>query len=323
MLGVSLTRAQAPAWWPANAIYAADFVNRRYMRAGVPISEGSAISFSRSSSAWAQNAAGQWVEFGANQPRFTPGGLLLEPQRENLIRNNAMAGAVAGTPGTLPTHWARFRTGTLNEPAVVGTGNRDGVDYIDLRLSGTASGNNDLGVFQEAFLAVPPNAAYAASAFFQLISGTLLPATFAQFSCGRYLDGVYVSGSPVIDLRQSSDWSRGTFGDVVPPAGVNQIRPSVALRVPSGFSIDAILRIGWPQIELGVGASSAVMTSGSARVRSDDALVLQLPVPPGTISLEFDDGSVQTLPGLSSGAVVVPLPLMRTSVTKVLVVAGG
>lgn len=323
MLGVSLTRAQAPAWWPANAIYAADFVNRRYMRAGVPISEGSAISFGRSSSAWAQNAAGQWVEFGANQPRFTPGGLLLEPQRENLVRNNAMAGAMAGTPGTLPTHWARFRTGTLNEPAVVGTGNRDGVNYIDLRLSGTASGNNDLGVFVDTFLTVPSIAAYSGSGFFQLISGSLIPTTFAYCSCGRYLDGAYVSGSPVIDLRTISDWSRGTFGDVVPSAGVNQIRPSVALRVPSGLSIDAVLRVGWPQIELGLSASTPVMTSGSAKVRSDDTLTLQLPASPGTISLEFDDGSVQTLPGLGSGIFAIPLPLVRTSVRKLSVVASA
>lgn len=268
MLGISLTQAQAPAWWPANAVYAADFVNRRYMRNGVPISEGSAISFSRASSAWAQDAAGQWVEFGVNVPRFTAGGLVLEPQRENLIHNNAMAGAAAGTPGTLPTHWARFRTGTLNEPAVVGTGRRDGVDYVDLRLSGTASGNNDLGVFLDTFLTVAAEAAYSGSAFFQLVSGSLLPTTFAYCSCGRYLDGIYVSGSPVIDLRQSAGWSRGTFGDVVPSSGVNQIRPSVALRVPSGLSIDAILRIGWPQIEFGLSASTAVVTAGSARARS-------------------------------------------------------
>ena len=323
MLGVSLTRAQAPAWWPPNAIYAADFVNRRYMRAGVPISEGSAISFSRSSSAWAQNAAGQWVEFSANQPRFTPGGLLLEPQRENLIRNNAMSGAVAGTPGTLPTHWARFRTGTLNEPAVVGTGNRDGVDYIDLRLSGTASGNNDLGVFVDAFLTVPSNAAYSGSGFFQLISGSLLPTTFAHFSCGRYQDGAYVSGSPVVDFRVIGDWSRGTFSDVMPSAGVNQIRPSIALRVPSGLSIDAVLRVGWPQIELGLSATTTIITSGSAKERSDDALLLQLPASPGTVSLEFDDGSVQTLPGLSSGSFAIPVPLDRTSIRKASVVASA
>ena len=307
MLGVSLTRAQAPAWWPANAIYAADFVNRRYMRAGAPIAETSAISFSRSSSAWAQNAAGQWVEFGANQPRFTPGGLLLEPQRENLVRNNAMAGAIAGTPGTLPTHWARFRTGTLNEPAVVGTGRRDGVDYIDLRLSGTASGNNDLGVFVELLLPMAASSGYCLSGFFELISGSLSAASFAHMSCGRYLDGAYVSGSPTIDLKVVGAWQRYSFSDTVPGAGVNQIRPSIAMRLGSGLSIDAVIRIGWPQLELGPSISSPVISSGTTFVRATDSATLYLVGGPQQLILRYDDGNEVQLSGPYTGSVQVPL----------------
>ena len=316
MLGVSLTRAQAPAWWPANAIYAADFVNRRYMRAGVPISEGSAISFSRSSSAWAQNAAGQWVEFGADQPRFTPGGLLLEPQRENLIRNNAMAGAVAGTPGTLPTHWARFRTGTLNEPAVVGTGNRDGVDYIDLRLSGTASGNNDLGVFVELLLPMAAGSGYCLSGFFELISGSLSAASFAHMSCGRYLDGTYVSSSPTIDLKVVGPWQRYSFSDPFPATGVNQIRPSIALRLGSGLSIDAIIRIGWPQLELGLSVSSPVTSSGATFVRATDSITLHLMGSLQQLILRYDDGNEVQLSGPYTGNVQVPLASNASRVTS-------
>lgn len=306
MLGLSLTRAQAPAWWPANAIFAADFVNRRYMRNGVPISEGSAISFSRASSAWAQDAAGQWREFGVNVPRFTPRGLMLEPQRENLIRNNAMAGAVAGTPGTLPTHWARFRTGTLNEPAVVGTGRRDGVDYVDLRLSGTASGNNDLGVFQDGLLPMSTSSGYWLSGFFELISGSLSAASFAHMSCGRYLDGTYVSGSPTIDLKTVATWQRHWFNDIVPGSGINQIRPSIAVRLTGGMSIDAIVRVGWPQVETGTFRTSPIMSSGTPTVRAVDMVTLNLISSPQQIIVRYDDGAEIQLGGPYTDSMQVP-----------------
>lgn len=316
MLGISLTQAQAPAWWPANAVYAADFVNRRYMRNGVPISEGSAISFSRASSAWAQDAAGQWVEFGVNVPRFTAGGLVLEPQRENLIRNNAMAGAAAGTPGTLPTHWARFRTGTLNEPAVVGTGRRDGVDYVDLRLSGTASGNNDLGVFQEVLLPIAASSGYWLSGFFELVSGSLAAASFAHMSCGRYLDGTYVSGSPTIDLKTVTAWQRYSFNDAVPASGVNQIRPSLAMRLGAGLSIDAVIRVGWPQVETGAFVTSPVISVGTAVVRAIDSATLNLIASPQQLVLRYDDGNEVQLGGPYADSVQVPVGSSGSRITS-------
>jgi hypothetical protein len=323
MLGVSLSRTAATTWWPEGAVYAADFVNRRYMRDGAWIPEAAAFTFSRASSAWAMNQAGHWQEYPPNTPRFTPGGLLLEPQRENLIRNNAMAGAAIGTPGTLPNHWGRYRTGTLNEPTVVGLGRRNGVDYVDFRFFGTASGANDLGVFQEALLPIPPASSHFCSAFLELVSGSVASAVYAQLSCGRYLDGAYVSGSPTIDLRQVSGWTRLGFSDSI-PFGVNQIRPSVAVRVPNGVSIDAVIRVGWPQIELAQqNASTAIMTDGSARIRAGDALALGLPASPSIVVLDFDDGSVQSLPGPRSDVTLVSPPLNRAVVRRIIAMPAG
>ncbi len=43
------------------------------------------------------------------------GRLLLEPQRTNSIRNSSMVGAVAGSPGTLPTNWTRQNSSGLTQ----------------------------------------------------------------------------------------------------------------------------------------------------------------------------------------------------------------
>jgi len=64
--------------------------------------------------------------------------LLLEPQRTNSIRNSSMVGAVAGSPGTLPTNWTRQNSSGLTQ-TVVGVGVENGLQYVDINLSGIAT----------------------------------------------------------------------------------------------------------------------------------------------------------------------------------------
>jgi hypothetical protein len=65
-------------------------------------------------------------------------GLLVEEQRTNSIRNNTGVGAVAGTPGTLPTNWSVAVASDLTTN-VIGTGTSAGVAYIDLQIVGTSN----------------------------------------------------------------------------------------------------------------------------------------------------------------------------------------
>ena len=59
----------------------------------------------------------------------------------NSIRNNTMVGAVAGTPGTVPTNWSAHIFSvpppSVLSYAVIGTGTDDGIPYIDIRVFGT------------------------------------------------------------------------------------------------------------------------------------------------------------------------------------------
>lgn len=60
----------------------------------------------------------------------------------NLIRNPSASGAVAGTPGTIPTNWQLVAPDSARGivTQVVGTGTENGVAYIDFRIHGTLTG---------------------------------------------------------------------------------------------------------------------------------------------------------------------------------------
>ena len=64
-----------------------------------------------------------------------------EYDRTNLIKNNSNTGAVAGSPGTLPTNWSDtgLATGITRSVVAFGTHPTLNLPYIRLRYSGTAS----------------------------------------------------------------------------------------------------------------------------------------------------------------------------------------
>ena len=90
------------------------------------------------------NALGQIELVDDNVPRldYPIGGgcpaLLVEPAATNGIRNNSMVGAVVGSPGTAPTNWAISSAGLTRE--IIATGSESGVQFIDIRFNGTATG---------------------------------------------------------------------------------------------------------------------------------------------------------------------------------------
>lgn len=206
-------------------------------------------------------------------------GLRREKGRTNSIRNNTMAGASAGSPGTLPTNWSTFTTLTGLTRTVVGTGTENGLYYIDIRLNGTpsAAGHYFLQAETSTSVAASNGQTWAGSAFYKLVGGTLTGVTFANFVSSRDSGGADLGGGSVAFTPSASALSaqrvQTTFTNVSASTAAELHYIDMVL---SGAAVDFTLRIGSPQLELcgssTAKASSVIDTSGSALARSPDVI---------------------------------------------------
>ncbi|CAB4151535.1 hypothetical protein UFOVP601_21 [uncultured Caudovirales phage] len=272
------------------------------------------ITFTRASTGTYFNSSGVLTSAAINTPRLdydpitlAAHGLLIEEQRVNSIRNNTMVGALAGTPGTLPTNWTILGggLGTLTQQ-VVGTGTSNGVNYIDYRVSGTTSTTNFKLSFEQSAQIVAANGqTWASSAWVSLVGGSATNITSNFLSIdGRTAAGAFVGA--VNDLSLSgitSTFARYTSVGTIANASVERVVLSISINFNSGVAIDITLRIGLPQLELGAFATSVIPTTTvvvtrSADVASVNTLSPWYNQPAGTVYAEFmsmvDGSATQT-----------------------------
>jgi hypothetical protein len=141
---------------------------------------GHLLAFERLSGAAYFDGAGNLQTVAAGAARFTPGGLLIEDEATNVLRNNSMTGAAAGSPGTLPTNW-QGTLGTVNGLTfrISDVTTENGIPCFDLEVSGTASANFT-AFFNTDNLANTPATAgetWTSSVFSKKISGNIPTAT--------------------------------------------------------------------------------------------------------------------------------------------------
>jgi hypothetical protein len=247
-----------------------------------PITLGD-TSFSRPSVKNVYNGNGTLVEVPANTLGVTydPADLskapwaLLESAATNYLRNNTMAGAVAGAPGTKPSSWG-FLDGVdatvLGISAtVVDLPLESGVSCIDLRYQGIANTSGSLYVrfeFNETVAAVAGQN-WVSSFFYRMRPSSGLPASIRSFVTERSGsshiqqtngDAIPVSGLPLARYSQSIQISNSATAF---------IHAGVAIAVVAGQSYDFTLRIGLPQLERDR-LTSPIKTSGSTVSRAAD-----------------------------------------------------
>jgi hypothetical protein len=207
-------------------------------------------------------------------------GLLIEEQRTNSIRNNTMVGAVAGTPGTLPTNWATSLAGLTQE--VVGTGTESGITYIDIRFSGTTTGTQ-INVFLET---ITGNAAingttYVWGLYWRIVAGALTNISSTGLvvngydSGGAFLGGAFTVGSYVGSPTPSSTLSRVSRSYTGANASLAFGRPGVFFVTTVGSAIDFTIRLGLPQFETGAFITSPILTTTAAATRTADVATMQ------------------------------------------------
>lgn len=243
------------------------------------------ITFTRASSATYFDSAGVLQTAGNNVARFdynpstlAARGLLIEEQRTNSLRNNTMVGAVAGTPGTLPTNWAITNGGLSIDVAAIGT--ESGISYIDLRFSGTSTGTVANVRFEaNTQITAASGQTWTNSVFIRQSAGSTTNITSVQnIITGRDSGGTTqetFSSTITSTLTAASiSLNRSALTATLANASTARIVGQVNVNFSVGVAIDITLRIGLPQLEQGAFVTSVIPTSTTALTRSADVAAI-------------------------------------------------
>ena len=258
-----------------------------------PSSLPSRYALTRASVGTYIDSSGDLQEAAANTGRWTYywtgsawaiAGLLVEGSRINLLRNNTGVGAVAGTPGTMPTNWNWSTPVASMTTHVVGSGTEKGIAYVDLRLSGTPGASGQMRIQMDDWDAAGIAAGddCSLSAYLKLAAGSFTNVDAAlRF---QVLDDSSASG--VLQVYRTayltvdgSDLSkqRISVSATIAEATAAHVRPMIEFNLTSGQAVDVTLRIGLPQIERSAKPTSAIETSSAEVTRSADLLIKTLP----------------------------------------------
>lgn len=266
-----------------------DFVNNWLWSA--PNNPRNPIVCVRASVGYIDDLAGNWTLVAAGLMRRSNKGVKREEARTNSLRNNSMQGAVAGTPGTIPTSWSAFTLAGLTQTISTPT-TENGVDVMDVRFNGTTSATAIIIPMEATTqIAAVVGQTWTESLFLKLQAGSLTNVTawtirIQEFDAGgtSLLLGNVALSAPTGTLTRQ----QGTR--TLTQATTAFIRPVLVIAVTSGVAVDFTLRIGWPQPEQGAYASSPIRTTSASATRAADVITLNLPPTFGSAYSLFAQG---------------------------------
>jgi hypothetical protein len=238
------------------------------------------VTFTRASDGTFTDSAGVIQTAATDVPRFdhnpTTGeslGLLVEEQRTNSIRNNTMVGTVAGTPGTLPTNWIAATPNNGLTRQIVGSGAENGINYVDIRYSGTTSASSLTAIYGESPIQVAAAVGqiWTNSVYVALVGGSTANTTGVTVGIDENSGaGIFLAGSTTAFVPSAGALSgkRVQHTRTITNALTAFVWPYVFFTYNSGVAIDITIRIGLPQLEQGAFATSVIPTTTAAVTRS-------------------------------------------------------
>lgn len=197
-------------------------------------------------------------------------GLLVEAQATNFVINSVADGAVAGTPGTAPTSWNII--GSINgiTRQIVGTGVSNGIPYIDIRFSGTATANGNVSIYPQNYPAAVGQT-WTGSVWAALVAGALPTPTTSFVEVVNEIgpDASYYTTNP---FNPTAQFTRRPLSRTMVNATTNRTQHYLQQSYATGASFDYTIRLGGWQMEQGSSASSLILTTTAQATRSPDFL---------------------------------------------------
>lgn len=232
-----------------------------------------------------------WVEYDADAPRWVGAAqrLLIEGQRTNANRNVRAEGAVLGiigSGGALPTFWSIQNTpaGVVREVTEVGV--EDGMQYVELLLTGTPTVTSNVYIIFDTTTAIvaAPGETWTGHVALRTV-GT--PSGVRNVSVGieeRTAAGVYIlsSGLPV---TLTTAFTRFPWTRTLANASTGRTNIFMAIGCTNGVPVSACYRMAWPQMEQAPYASTPILppvgTPGASTRGADlvSALLSDLGIP--------------------------------------------
>jgi hypothetical protein len=179
-----------------------------------------------------------------------------------------MVGAVAGSPGTLPTNWTQSGGGGLT--TTISLGNESGLPYVDIRYNGTATQTFiELRFEGTTAIAALTAQTWTASSYLKAISGTIPTSQLTiieRTAAGGFITQGSTLSTPTSTLQRFT-LTRTLSGGVT----VAFVQPLILFSLTNGATYDFTIRIAAPQMELGAYASTFIPTTTAAVTRVADA----------------------------------------------------
>jgi fibronectin-binding autotransporter adhesin len=199
----------------------------------------------------------------------------------NLVRDSTNVGAVAGTPGVMPTNWSQDQNNAGLTLSVIGFGAADpllGLPYIDLNLAGTAVTAANTFVFDTSTgIVATPSTAYTMSYYVSTtnitnIAGIYTP-WFETNSTGGYVtqsptsnvNGLWVEPGTALTRYVVSSTTAASTG--VAATTTAFLQPVLQFSFVAG-AVNVTMRIAGVQIQTGSTATTFSPTPGGASLPS-------------------------------------------------------
>lgn len=231
-------------------------------------------SFTRASTALAEDSAGNLIAFAANEPRITDRGLLIEEARTNYVWNNVMAGAVVGSPGAAPTYWVT----SGSAPAAAGltqtisSGVENGLAYLEITLAGTPTITGGSGYYFTGTndkVPTSPGQTWTASTYARLIGAATGVTSFTLGIVERDTGGAPTESSSTTMVLGTA-MARFTHTRTMAGGATVKAQANANVNFTSGVPLNVTYRLYAPQMEQGGFATSPILTGTGVVTRAAD-----------------------------------------------------